>query len=229
MIIIKTKQGDIMVRDGATDSITHNRETRTATIKWNRQDSGTVVRLAEPIIEHVERVVYINDQTGNEWQDEGLQVQELQKRLSEQLTETGWLGHWANTLDHATTEFVNSIQNELVMNHRELPDGLFDRLDGIIKKAYDATSSQLYKHGDESVYEQWKEKHLANSWYEADITAELHDTIEEQAAEIRELQQRVEIAERQASLAMQPATPDPGDEPAPPRRPLWRRLVAWFE
>ncbi len=210
-----------MVRDGAAESITHNRETRTVTIRWTKQDSGII--FAEPVIEHVERVVYINDQTGNEWKDDGQQVQELQKRLSDAHLEVGWLREWSESLDHSVTEFVRSIRNVLAINEELLPKELCDRMIAIVNKAYDNTKSQLYKHGEESYYAQWKEQHRANSWYEADITAHLHDTIEEQAAEIRELQQRVEQAERQASLVMPPATPDPDDDPTPPRRPWWRR------
>lgn len=225
MIIIKTKQGDIMVREGAVESITHNRETRTVTIKWTKP-MGVGTTFAEPIIEHVVCVVYINDQTGNEWADKGLQVQELQKRLSEQLTEMGWLRHWAHSLDSATSEFVGHIQSVMAMNQAEISEALYDQIDGFIKKAYDATSSHIYEHGDESIYEQWKEKHLANSWAEADITAQLHDTIEEQAATIRELKtanERLEANERMRQATTKPTYP--GDLIPPPRCPWWRRWL----
>lgn len=212
-----------MVRDGAAESITHNRETRTASIKWNKQPSSII--FDEHLIEHVERVVYINDQTGNEWKDDGLQVQELQKRLSDILLETGWLRDWADSLDRATVKFVEDIRHVLGLYHGEIPEDMYDRMDGIIKKAYDVTSSKLYQHGDESIYEKWKEQHRANSWAESDITASLHDTIEAQAAEIRELKQRVEEAERQANqykvLYRAAISPDEEFEEEPEEKKSW--------
>lgn len=221
MIIIKTKQGDIMVREGAVDSITHNRETRTATIKWTKQAFGII--FADPIIEHVVSVVYINDQTGEERKDDGLQVQELQKRLSDAHIEMGWLRHWAQSLDRSTTDFVGHIQSVLAMNYAEIPEALYDQICGFIKKAYDATSSHIYEHGNESYYAQWKEKHRANSWAEADITAHLHDTIEEQAATIRELKTENERLELNERIRQSTATPATKMGNTPPRRPWWRR------
>lgn len=223
MIIIKTKQGDIMVRDGAFDSITHNHETRTVTIKWTKQASGII--FADPIIEHVVSVVYINDQTGEERNDDGLQVQELQKRLSDAHLEVGWMREWTDSIDHSVTEFVRSIRNVLAMNAELLPKELCDSMFAIVNKAYDNTKSRLYNHGRQEYYEQWKEKHLANSWAEADITAHLHDTIEEQAAVIRELKTENERLELNERIRQSTATPATKMGNTPPRRPWWRR---WF-
>lgn len=68
MIIIKTKTGDIFVNDKEMVNVTHNRELHTADIN-DGKGVGTLWR--KPPIEHVESVVYINEQTGNEWKDNG--------------------------------------------------------------------------------------------------------------------------------------------------------------
>ena len=76
MIIIKTKTGDIFVNDREMVNVTHNRELHTAEINSGKETSRLWY---QPPIEHVESVVYINEQTGNEWKDEGSELAYLRK------------------------------------------------------------------------------------------------------------------------------------------------------
>ena len=74
MIIIKTKTGDIFVNDKEMVDVTHNRELHTAEI---HDGKTTGILWRKPPIEHVERVIYINEQTAKEWKDNGSELEYL--------------------------------------------------------------------------------------------------------------------------------------------------------
>lgn len=77
MIIIKTKDGDIFVNDKEMVNVTHNRELHTADI---HDGKGMSTLLRKPPIEHVESVIYINEQTAKEWEDNGSELEYLRKK-----------------------------------------------------------------------------------------------------------------------------------------------------
>ena len=78
MIIIKTKTGDIFVNDREMVNVTHNRELHTADI---HDGKATGMLWHKPPIEHVESVVYINEQTAKEWKDNGSELEYLRKEM----------------------------------------------------------------------------------------------------------------------------------------------------
>lgn len=79
MIIIKTANGDHFINDKEVDSVTHDREKHTAYV--HRPQIGFAP--INPPIEHVESVVYINDQTGQEWKDESSELEQLKAKYDE--------------------------------------------------------------------------------------------------------------------------------------------------
>lgn len=72
MIIIKTKKGDVFYSYAAVKKVVFHREEHVANVsEWKK----------ETIIEDVENVIYVNEQTGTEWKDEGSEVQKLKAEL----------------------------------------------------------------------------------------------------------------------------------------------------
>ena len=76
MIIIKTKTGDIFVNDKEMVNVTHNRELHTVDIYDGK---GMSTLRCRTHIEHVESVIYINEQTAKEWKDNGSELEYLRK------------------------------------------------------------------------------------------------------------------------------------------------------
>jgi hypothetical protein len=82
MIIIKTKNGDVMVNEKSIRSVTQNKKERLAFIN-SKNGSET--------IKDVESVLYFNDVEAIQYKDEGSEVEELKKRLEDRL-------EWINNL-----------------------------------------------------------------------------------------------------------------------------------
>lgn len=73
MIIIKTKKGSVFVSNSAIKKVVLLREENAAKIfEWKKED----------IIKDVENVIYINEQTGTEWKDEGSEVDRLKEKVN---------------------------------------------------------------------------------------------------------------------------------------------------
>ena len=219
MIIIKTKTGDIFVNDKEMMNVTHNRELHTAEIN-NGKATRTLWYL--PPIEHVESVVYINEQTGKDWKDEGselaylrkekdslkLELQcrtEINKRTKERLRQLGhdcvqWVQYYH---EHMTKELCEQMRNR-----------------GEEEKAYvNDNEDWMYRR-------EWMQNHQKPEQIEADEVARLNTTLEEQAAEIRELKDYIKRLE--ANERMRTAFQSPNEEPEE-KKSWWHRLMAWFD
>lgn len=120
MIIIKTKDGDIFVNEENIGSVTHNREVHTAYI--NEKPIGIVTR--KPPIEHVESVIYVNDQTGNEWKDTGSQVVYLQEELHKMKIENSFAYKLIDKLEDHLRAFSCEVINNVQYHHDKMPDDL---------------------------------------------------------------------------------------------------------
>jgi hypothetical protein len=180
MIIIKTSDGDVFVNEKETVSVIHNRDEHTAYIYENKM-KGTFWHIVPPI-KHVESVNYINEQTGNEWKDNGSQVEDLQRLLADTKNELKWCYEMNKKLEDNLRSFASEMIQIVQYHHEQLPDGIRKQMrdHGENMKAIANDENWLYRR-------QWLEAHKVAEASEADVTDKLHKTIEEQTAEIRQL------------------------------------------
>jgi len=217
MIIIKTKQGDIFVNDREMVNVTHNREIHTAEIHSGK--AGTLWNL--PPIEHVESVVYINEQTGKEWRDDGSELAYLRKEKDSLKLEL----ECQTEINNRTKERLRQLGHDCVQwvqyYHNDMPDNLCEQMRsrGEDAKAY-------VNDGDDWTYRrEWMKKHQNPEEIEADEVARLNAIIEEQAAEIRKQKEEIKHLEFNVMLHRAPIVQEKPKE----KRSWWQRLTAWFE
>ena len=219
MIIIKTKTGDIFVNDKEMVNVTHNRELHTADIH-DGKGMGTLWR--KPPIEHVESVNYINEQTGNEWKDNGSELEYLRKEKDslklELQCQTEITKRTKERLRHLGHDCVQWVQ----YYHKDMPDNLCEQMRnrGEEEKAYVNDNEDLMYRRE------WMQNHQKPEEIEADEVARLNAIVEDQAAEIRELKDQIECME--ANERMRTATQSPKEEPEE-KKSWWYRLMAWFD
>lgn len=218
MIIIKTKTGDIFVNDREMVNVAHNRELHTAEI----HDGKVAAALwNEPPIEHVESVVYINEQTAKVWNDSGSELEYLRKEKKSLELEL----ECQTEINKRTKERLRQLGHECVQwvqyHHEHMPKDLCKQMRdrGEEEKAY-------VNDGEDWMYRrEWMQNHQKPEEIEADEVARLNTTIEAQAAEIRELKDQIkcmEANERMRQL-LQP------EEHPEEKKSWWHRLMAWFD
>lgn len=219
MIIIKTKTGDIFVNDREMVNVTHNRELHTAEIHDNK---ATGMLWRKPPIEHVESVIYINEQTAKEWKDNGSELEYLRKEMDSLKLEL----QCQTEINKRTKERLRKLGHDCVQwvqyNHKDMPDNLCEQMRnrGEEEKAYVNDNEDLMYRRE------WMQNHQKPEEIEADEVARLNAIVEDQAAEIRELKDQIECME--ANERMRTATQSPKEEPEE-KKSWWYRLMAWFD
>lgn len=214
MIIIKTKTGDIFVNDKETMNVTHNRELHTAEIRDNK---ATGMLWRKPPIEHVESVIYINEQTAKEWKDNGSELEYLRKEKDslklELQCQIEIVKRTKERLLHLGHECVQWVQ----YYHKDMPDNLCEQMRnrGEEEKAY-VNDNEGWEYRRE-----WMQNHRKPEEIEADEVARLNAIIEEQAAEIRELKDRIECMEANERMRKEFQPEE--------KKPWWHQLMAWFD
>ena len=212
MIIIKTKTGDIFVNDKEMVNVTHNRELHTAEIN-NGKAMGTLCRTYP--IEHVESVIYINEQTGKDWKDEGSHVAQLQRGLADQNAEIHFCYEMNKKLEDNLRSFASEMIQIVQYHHDQMPADICKQMrdHGEEMKAISNDENWLYRR-------QWLEAHRVAEASEADATDKLHKTIEAQAAEICNLKDQIKCMEANERMRKEFQPEE--------KKPWWHRLVAWF-
>ena len=213
MIIIKTKQGDIFVNDKEMNNVTHNRELHTADI----HDGKGVGIWRKPPIEHVESVIYINEQTAKEWKDDGSELEYLRKEKDSLKLEL----QCQTEISKRAKERLRQLGHECVQwvqyYHENMPKDLCKQMRdrGEEEKAYvNDNEDWMYRR-------EWMQNHQKPEQIEADEVARLNTTIEAQAAEIRELKDQIKRMEANERMRKEF---QPGE-----KKPWWYRLMAWFD
>lgn len=216
MIIIKTKQGDIFVNDKEMVNVTHNRELHTADI---HDGKGIGILCRNPLIEHVESVVYINEQTAKEWKDSGSELEYLRKEKDSLKLEL----QCQTEISKRAKERLRQLGHECVQwvqyYHEHMPKDLCEQMRnrGEEEKAY-------VNNNEDWVYRrEWFQNHQKPEEIEADEVARLNTTIEAQAAEIRELKDQIKRMEFNATLNRAPIKPEP--QSPEEKKPWWRRWL----
>lgn len=220
MIIIKTKQGDIFINDREMVAVTHNRELHTAEIHDGKA-TGTLWR--QPPIEHVESVVYINEQTGNEWKDNGSEIEHLRKEKDSLKLELECQSEIVKRTKDRLLQLGHECVQWVQYYHKDMPDNLCEQMRnrGEEEKAY-------VNHDEGWMYRrEWMQNHQKPEEIEADEVARLNTTIESQAAEIRELKKEIKRLEFNETLDR--ATIKPAPQSHKEKKPWWHRLLAWFD
>ena len=215
MIIIKTKTGDIFVNDREMVNVTHNRELHTAEINSGKETSRLWY---QPPIEHVESVVYINEQTGNEWKDEGSELAYLRKEKGSLKLELQCQTEISKQAKERLRQLGHDCVQWVQYYHENMPKDLCKQMRdrGEEEKAYvNDNEDWMYRR-------EWMQNHQKPEQIEADEVARLNTTIEAQAAEIRELKDYIKRLE--ANERMRTAFQSPNEEPKE-KKSWWHRIV----
>jgi len=215
MIIIMTKMGSIYVNDKEMVNVTYNRELHTAEIHDGKANGAL---WHEPPIEHVESVIYINEQTGKDWEDSGSELEYLRKEMDSLKLEL----QCQTEISKRAKERLRQLGHECVQwvqyYHEQMPKDLCKQMRdrGEEEKAY-------VNDGDDWTYRrEWMQNHQKPEKIEADEMARLNTIIETQAAEIR--QQKEEIKRLEANERMRQMY-----QPTEKKQSWWHRLMAWFD
>ena len=188
MIIIKTKTGDIFVNDKEMVNVTHNRGQHTADIN-DGKGMGTLWR--KPPIEHVESVNYINEQTGNEWKDNGSEIEHLRKEKDSLKLEL----QCQTEISKRAKERLRQLGHECVQwvqyYHKDLPDNLCEQM----RNRGEEEKTYVNDNEDWMYRREWMQNHQKPEQIEADEVARLNTIVEEQAAEIRNLKDEIKRME----------------------------------
>jgi hypothetical protein len=219
MIIIKTKTGDIFVNDREMVNVTNNRELHTAEI----HDGKVAAALwHEPPIEHVESVVYINEQTAKEWKDNGSELEYLHKEMDSLKLELRCQTEITKNTKERLLQLGHDCVQWVQYNHEEMPKYLCK----LMRDRGEEAKAYVNNDEDWAYRREWMQNHQKPEEIEADEVARLNTIVEAQAAEIRELKDQIECME--ANERMRTATQSPKEEPEE-KKPWWYRLMAWFD
>ena len=205
MIIIKTKTGDIFVNDREIVNVTHNRELHTACIN----DGKGVGIWRNPCIEHVESVIYINEQTGNECKDNGSELEYLRKENKSLEIDLRCRAELIEGIKERLRQLGHDCVQWVQYYHENMPKDLCEQMRnrGEEEKAY------VNYNKDLMFRLKWMQNHQNAEEIEADEVERLNTTIEAQAAEIRNLKDQIKRMEANEMM----------------RKSWWHRLVAWFD
>lgn len=209
MIIIKTKTGETLVNENEIVSVVHDRDKHTAHINDKQVGFG----LCRPSIEHVESVVYINEQTGKDWKEDGSEMEYMRKR-----TESLRLELQCQTeITKRTKERLRQLGHECVQwvqyNHEDMPKDLCERM----RKRGEEEKAYVNDNDDWTYRIEWMQNHQKPEEIEADEVARLNTIIEEQAAEIRELKYEIKRMEANERMRKVLHTEE--------KKPWWHRLI----
>jgi type I site-specific restriction-modification system R (restriction) subunit len=129
MIIIKTKTGETLVNEKEIVSVVHDRDEHTARINEKQVGFG----LRRPPIDNVESVIYINDQTGKDWKEDGSEVAHLHKLVVQAERENWHLKGLADRRADAMREF----DHKLFLISEELKTDNIDEVKKIVQNYVD--------------------------------------------------------------------------------------------
>ena len=214
MIIIKTKNGDIFVNEKETVTVTHNRELHTADI---HDGKGMSTLLRKPPIEHVESIIYINEQTAKEWEDNGSELEYLRKEKDSLNLKLKCYVEFVVLIKDRLRQLGHECVQWVQYYHENMPKDLCEQMRnrGEEEKAY------VNNNKDWIYYHEWMQNHQTPEEIEADEIARLNTIIEAQAAEIRELKDLIKRMEHNEMMREEFQTKD--------KKPWWYRLMSWLD
>ena len=214
MIIIKTKTGDIFVNDKEMVNVTHNRELHTVDI---HDGKGMGMLWHKPTIEHVESVVYINEQTAKEWKDNGSELEYLRKEMESLKLELQCQTEITKNTKERLLQLGHDCVQWVQYNHKDMPKDL------CVLMRNRGEEAKAYVNNDEdwAYRREWMLNHQKPEEIEADEVERLNTTIEAQAAEIRELKDQVKRMEANERMRKEFQPEE--------KKPWWHRIMTWFD
>ena len=210
MIIVKTTNGDQFINDATVNRVAHNRDTHTVTIH-----KGTVgtFQYAEHTIEHVEGVIYTNEAQATQWQDEGSVIKKMQDVIDKQKHELGFLSEMVKRLQSDLRHYSSNIIQ--VINYRK--EG--DMSDETAKRIRDDAET-MKAIGNKNIWElraPYDKEQPDSKSTETALIAELNEKLENNFANIRQLEAKLKEADRMKEAYRQ------GSERLY-KRNLWQRI-----
>jgi len=214
MIIIKTKTGDIFLNDRGMVNVTHNRELHTVDINDGK---GVGALWSKPTIEHVESVVYINEQTAKEWKDNGSELEYLRKEMESLKLELQCQTEVTKNTKERLLQLGHDCVQWVQYNHKDMPDNLCK----LMRDRGEEAKAYVNNDEDWAYRREWMQNHQKPEKIEADEVSRLNTTIEAQAAEIRELKDQVKRMETNERMRKEFQPEE--------KKPWWHRLTAWCD
>ena len=210
MIIVKTTNGDQFINDATVNRVAHNRDTHTVTIY-----KGTVgtFQYAEHTIEHVEGVIYTNESQATQWQDEGSVIKKMQDVIDKQKHELGFLSEMVKRLQSDLRHYSSNIIQ--VINYRK--EG--EMSDETAKRIRDDAET-MKASGNRNIWElraSYDKEQPDSKSTETALIAELNEQLENNFANIRQLEAKLKEADRMKEAYRQ------GSERLY-KRNLWQRI-----
>ena len=210
MIIVKTTNGDQFINDATVNRVAHNRDTHTVTIH-----KGTVgtFQYAEHTIEHVEGVIYTNEAQATQWQDEGSVIKKMQDVIDKRKHEIGFLSEMVKRLQSDLRHYSSNIIQ--VINYRK--EG--DMSDETAKRIRDDAET-MKAIGNKNIWElraPYDKEQPDSKSTETALIAELNEKLENNFANIRQLEAKLKEADRMKEAYRQ------GSERLY-KRNLWQRI-----
>lgn len=210
MIIVKTTNGDQFINDATVNRVAHHRDTHTVTIH-----KGTVgtFQYAEHTIEHVEGVIYTNEAQATQWEDEGSTIKKMQDIIDKQKHELGFLGEMVKRLQSDLRHYSSNIIQ--VINYRK--DG--EMSDETAKRIRDDAET-MKASGNRNIWElraSYDKEQPDSKSTETALIAELNEQLENNFANIRQLEAKLKETDRMREAYRQ------GSERLY-KRNLWQRI-----
>lgn len=210
MIIVKTTNGDQFINDETVNRVAHHKDTHTVTIH-----KGTVgtFQYSEHTIEHVDGVIYTNGAQATLWQDEGSIIKKMQDIIDKQKHELGFLGEMVKRLQSDLRHYSSNIIQ--VINYRK--DG--EMSDETAKRIRDDAET-MKASGNRNIWElraSYDKEQPDSKSTETALIAELNEQLENNFANIRQLEAKLKETDRMRESYRQ------GSERLY-KRNLWQRI-----
>lgn len=179
MIIIKTKNGAVLVNDKEIITLRHDIEKHTATIIRN---GGPMFNRGEPITQ-VESIIFTNDATKTEWKDDGSEVKCLKESVKNYKLELSCLKEIIGELEYRLRNLGHNCVQWVQYYHEKMPKELCEQMRNQgeeAKKYVNDGESWMYRR-------QFMETHKTQEDLDVNEMARLNAQVEQLEKENRHL------------------------------------------
>ena len=164
---------------------------------------------------------YINEQTGNEWKDNGSEIEHLRKEEDSLKLELQCQTEISERAKKRLRQLGHECVQWVQYYHKDMPKDLCEQMRnrGEEEKAYvNDNEDWMYRR-------EWMQNHQKPEQIEADEVARLNTTIEAQAAKIRELKDQIKCMEANEKYNERMRDEFQTEE----KKPWLHRLMSWFD
>lgn len=211
MIIIKTSNGDVLVNDQQMKMVEHDHANHIVRLIDTSETIGLHTRHPYATIEHVESVIYTNNEQPTEWKDDGSLVKSLQGIIDRQKYDIAFLNEMVKRLQSDLRHYSSNIIQ--VINYRK--EG--DMSDETAKRIRDDAETMKGK-GNANIWEYrhpYDKEHEGEEYTEGKVIQQMDEQIETLSHFLSELKDEMETMRRRHAIHVTDIY----------ARTLWQRIV----